>query len=135
MSGEARSSTSTSTWRHRELLSLRLLDSGSTTVIEVEGELDISTTHLLVEGVDRVLESRSPAVVVLDLAALDFFYADGVRALLRVQEAVTARTARLTLRDPSPITEKVLALTGSGDAFTVTGGAVAGAVRTRGRPD
>jgi len=49
------------------LLSLRLLGCGPKTVVEISGEVDISTTHLLTELVKHVAQSR-PAEVIGSIA-------------------------------------------------------------------
>jgi anti-anti-sigma factor len=101
-------------------LTLRLVDAGPVAVIEVAGELDLDTTHLLTDLAGSVLAAQSPPVIVLDLAGLQFLCADGIRALLHVRDTARAQAARLILRDPSPITCRLLKLTGILDVFEVT---------------
>jgi len=109
-----------------ELLTARLVESGPMTVIKVVGDLDMSTTHLLTELADAVLQAHSPLVMTLDLAGLRFLCADGIRALLQVRDAAAARSTHLVLQDPSPITCRVLKVTDLLDAFEIkTSGAAA----------
>ena len=105
--------------RPDELLTLRLSVTGPTAVIEVAGELDMSTSHLLTDLATSTLRDQAPSALVLDLTDLRFFCADGIRALVQTNDAATARSARLLLRNPSPMTRKVLTVTGMLDAFHV----------------
>ena len=101
------------------LLSLELSSDGPDLVIAIGGDLDMSTAHLLTELVEHVvLVVRDPAgPVVLDMAGVTFFCADGIRALIRAREMIIAAGGRLTLRDPSPPTRRVLAITGDDQLF------------------
>jgi anti-anti-sigma factor len=107
--------------RPEDLLTLRLVEPGPVTVIEVVGDLDLNTTHLLTEFAEAVLRAPPPTVMVLvlDLSRLRFFCADGIRALLHVRDTATAHAAQLIVRDPSPITYRVLTITGMLDAFEI----------------
>ncbi|MCW2640805.1 MAG: hypothetical protein JWP76_3111 [Dactylosporangium sp.] len=98
--------------RYRDqIMSLELASAGPVTVIAVSGELDMSNAHLIAELAEDILRDK-PLRLVLDLARVTFFCADGVRALLRIRRAVAAEAGQLVLRDPSPITLRVLAITG-----------------------
>jgi len=92
-------------------LSLELSSRGSEVVITISGELDMETAHLLPELVDRVGRDHAGPVV-LDMAGVTFLCAAGIRALLVARDMITAAGGRLTLRDPSPPTRWVLAITG-----------------------
>jgi anti-anti-sigma factor len=102
-----------------EPLTLGVDDAGPTTVIHAAGDLDLSTGHLLTDLVDALLGTEPPKVVVLDLAGLRFFCADGIRALLHVRDAATAHAAHLTVRDPAPVVVTVLGITRMLDAFDI----------------
>ena len=52
----------------------------------------------------------------------EFIDSAGVSALLRIRSAVTARGGSVTLVDPSPAVERILAITGLGEAFGVAAG-------------
>jgi len=106
-----------------ELLALRCDNSGPIAVITVGGDLDIFTSHLLTELADGVLSDRRPLIMVLDLAALRFFGAEGISALLHVRATATAIGTHLVLRNPSPMTRTVLAITAMLDTFDITAGA------------
>jgi anti-sigma B factor antagonist len=105
--------------RTEDLLTLRLVDPGPVAVIEVVGELDMDTTHVLTDFAGSVLQAQSPLVMLLDLTGLRFCCADGIRALLHVRDAAYAQAAQLILRDPSPIICRVLKLSGTLDVFEI----------------
>ncbi|OLE22386.1 MAG: hypothetical protein AUG44_25015 [Actinobacteria bacterium 13_1_20CM_3_71_11] len=106
------------TGHRRPPLTVDITDSGPVTVIKVGGELDMSTTQLLTDRVEQVLQQR-PLRLVLDLANITFFCADGIRALYRIHSAVGGIAGDLVLRDPSPCTTRVLALTGTTHQFRI----------------
>jgi anti-anti-sigma factor len=76
------------------ILSVRLVSCGPPTVIEISGEIDLSTAHLVTELVEHVARHR-PAQVILDMANVRFFCADGLRALLDARATVTAADGQL----------------------------------------
>jgi anti-anti-sigma factor len=94
----------------QSLLTVELRWRGLDAVVEVRGEIDLGTAHVLTELVEHVARRR-PARVVLDLAEVSFLCADGLRALLYTRETVTATGGLLLLRDPSPKTRRVLTIT------------------------
>jgi anti-anti-sigma factor len=100
-------------------LSVDTIGAGPAIVIVVRGELDLSTVNHFVASVDRVMGAHPAALIVLDLANVTFFCADGIRALLGVQRSVTAAAGRLVLRQPSSIVWKILTLTGLTGRFEV----------------
>jgi anti-anti-sigma factor len=89
---------------------------GEVTVITACGEIDVSTAHLLTELVQHVA-GRRPARVILDLAEVGFFCAEGVTALILAREAVTAAGGQLLLRNPSTVTIRVLTITETDHLF------------------
>ena len=80
------------------------------TVIEISGEIDLATAHLITELVEHVTRHR-PAQVILDMANVRFFCADGLRALLHARATITATDGQLLLRAPSAQTWRVLTIT------------------------
>ena len=98
-------------------LSVRLISCRSApTVIEISGEVDMNTAHLITELVEHVAR-HSPTQVVLDMAKVRFFCAEGLRALLQARATVTAAGGQLFLRDPSRSTRRVLTITATDDLF------------------
>jgi anti-sigma B factor antagonist len=111
-------SPSTGPGDRRSLLTVDLTTSGPVTVITVGGELDMSTVHLLTDRVDQILQQQ-PLRLVLDLANLTFFGADGIRALHHIHRAIANIAGDLVLRDPSPGTVRVLSLTHTACQFRI----------------
>jgi anti-sigma B factor antagonist len=100
------------------LLCVRLISFRTPTVIEISGEVDLRSAHLITEVVDRVARYH-PSHVVLDMAKVGFFCAEGLRALLRARATVTAAGGQLLLRNPSRQTWRILDLTGTDHLFPV----------------
>ncbi len=98
------------------LLSVELVGCGPVTVIVVAGDLDMTTAHLLTELIEQVVVEH-PSRVVLDMAGVSFFCADGLRALLHARTTITAAGGRLVLRAPSATTRRVLTITGTDHLF------------------
>jgi anti-sigma B factor antagonist len=110
------SATPAETTGREPILSVRLVNCGPPAVIEVSGEIDLNSAHLVTEAVERVAQIR-PAQVVLDMADVRFFCADGLRVLLHARSTVSATGGQLLLRAPSAQTCHVLSLTGTGHLF------------------
>jgi anti-anti-sigma factor len=98
------------------VLSLNLFSDGPDVLIRMSGEIDLGTAHLLTELIAHVTR-QCPERVVLDMARVSFFCADGLRALIHARDTITAAGGQLLLRDPSVTTRRVLALTGTGHLF------------------
>ena len=94
-------------------------DDTACVVINMCGEMDMNTDHLLTELVEQVA-IRRPDRVVLDMAGVRFFCADGIRTLIRVQTTVTSAGGQLVLRDPSAMTRLLLTITGTDRLFTIS---------------
>jgi anti-anti-sigma factor len=99
------------------IMSLSLTSHADVAAITISGELDLSTTPLLTELVERVVARDRPVRVVVDLAGVTFFGATGVDALLLAHDTVAAAGGRLLLRAPSPCTQKVLTITDADRLF------------------
>ncbi|SCL47891.1 STAS domain-containing protein [Micromonospora chersina] len=100
-----------------EALSLALAREGPAAVVRVGGPLDLASVDRLVGLVDRLMGGRPPPILVLDLSAVSFFCAAGVNALLTVRRRVASAGCTLMVREPSPITVKVLDIVGLTDEF------------------
>ncbi|WP_158609819.1 MULTISPECIES: STAS domain-containing protein [unclassified Micromonospora] len=94
---------------------------GSTKLITVSGEIDMSNAHLLTELMEFVCRPPSP-VIAVDLSAVRFFGAHGVSALLQAQDIAAEAEAAIVLRDPAPCVTYILATTGALESFTLTRG-------------
>jgi anti-anti-sigma factor len=97
------------------LLSLALT-CGPVTVIELCGDIDMSTTHLITELVTHVAKN-SPSQVILDMSGVSFFCAAGLNALLHAQKTIKDVGGWLLLRNPSATTRHILTVTRTADIF------------------
>jgi anti-sigma B factor antagonist len=98
------------------LMSLNVTGAYRMPVLAITGEIDMSNVAGLTELAERLLQVHPPRMV-LDLAKVTFFGADGVNALLRIRRAAAVEGTQLVLRDPSRITLKVLTVTRVIDLF------------------
>jgi anti-sigma B factor antagonist len=101
------------------VLTLTLLRSGPMTEVVLRGVVDLSSARLLTDLIDRVVVQYAPLWLVLDLARVRLLSAAGITALLHARDAVTAQDGRLILRNPSPMTCRVLDITDTARHFDV----------------
>ncbi len=94
---------------------------GGTLVIELHGELDIWSTVTLAGHVESLLDRPRPDVVV-DLRAVTFLDASGLRLLLRIKRQIADKDGALRIVRPSPRVWRVLRLTRLDRSFTVLDG-------------
>ena len=80
-------------------------------VIELAGELDLSSAGSLTEEMLRV-ESTDAREIVVDLSSLDFIDSVGVWTLCEAQLRSREQLGRLSFLRPAGHVERVLALTG-----------------------
>jgi anti-sigma B factor antagonist len=101
-------------------LLVEVTDVAPVTVLALAGELDMNTTHLLVDRVDDLVQTSPRGLrLVLDMREVTFFCADGVRALLTVRGILAAAAGQLTLRAPSGSVRRVLDITGDTRRFDI----------------
>lgn len=84
---------------------------GATTVLALRGEADIATVPVVVDTLARVISDQDGDVVV-DLAQTDFMDTAALRAVLRAREELHGGERQLTLRSPSRIAARLLAVFG-----------------------
>lgn len=84
---------------------------GATTVIVLRGEADIATLPVVVDALARVIADQDGDVVV-DLAQTDFIDTAALRAVLRARHVLHGGERQLTLRSPSRIAARLLAVFG-----------------------
>jgi len=94
------------------------LTCGPITVVELSGDVDMSTAHLITELATRVCE-RHPSQVILDMTEVSFFCAAGITALLHARNTIKDAGGKLLLRHPSTITMRILTATGTADIFPI----------------
>jgi anti-anti-sigma factor len=103
----------------RELGTLRVMSTTARAqgvVVELAGELDLSTVPIFVEALDEVL-SGEPAAVELDLSKLSFIDSSGVGAYVSLYRRARAKGSRLSVGGRSPLVERVLQLSGVEEAL------------------
>ena len=93
---------------HVDLMSSRT-GTGLRVDIRLDGELDLATVDLVTDAFADLRDER-PELVVIDLSALRFIDARGLRALQGVDRELRAAGGRLVLAMPSPNVVRVLAL-------------------------
>lgn len=101
----------------RPVLSMAL-SSGPVSVIELSGDVDMSTAHLITELVTHVAKRR-PLQVIIDMTEVSFFCAAGITALLHARNTIKDVGGKLLLRHPSTITMRILTTTGTADIFPI----------------
>ncbi|MEV7043136.1 STAS domain-containing protein [Amycolatopsis sp. NPDC051061] len=95
--------------------------SGGALVVEVRGELDIGTVlrwTTLIEA--AICELPEPHLLVLDLMALEFLSAQGVRGLFAAIECCRDRgTAGCLIVNPGSVADRVVRMAGLADRVRV----------------
>jgi anti-sigma B factor antagonist len=87
------------------------LDSG-VTVVTVTGEVDVSTSPSLRDGLLRVINDEIPRGLVVNLADVSFLDSTGVGVLVGIWHRARAATRCLALAAPSGQARSVLEATG-----------------------
>jgi anti-sigma B factor antagonist len=80
--------------------------------VAIEGEMDIASLEALAVARERALVGE-PAVVRIDLVAVDFIDSSGLRFLLETYRLALAREVELQIVAPSTAAMQVLTLTGA----------------------
>jgi anti-sigma B factor antagonist len=90
-------------------LRIEIVGRDGSLVLVVEGELDISTSHLLDEALARALDTDALSIVV-DLRGVSFMDSTGLHVLIRhTQES----RPRILLTESSPQVQRLFELTGA----------------------
>jgi anti-sigma B factor antagonist len=88
------------------------IESGPASVcLKLGGELDIYTAPDLQEAIEQ-LEATVPALLIVDLADLEFIDATGLRILLEAHKRARNTNRCLFLLRPRPTVQRVLQVTG-----------------------
>ena len=83
-------------------------------VLTLAGDIDVTTADVARAAARRCLGER-PARLSLDLRAVTFCDAAGVRALRQARQEAAAARAGFRIIAPSPVVVRVLTLAGAGD--------------------
>ncbi|GAA3088646.1 hypothetical protein GCM10010464_60780 [Pseudonocardia yunnanensis] len=84
-------------------------DTGLRVDVRLDGELDLATVDLVTDAFACLRDDR-PELVVIDLSALRFVDARGLRAFDNIHRELLAVGGRLVLAMPSPHVARVLAV-------------------------
>jgi anti-sigma B factor antagonist len=99
-------------------LGVQVREQDSVAVVEVTGEVDISTTHLLYEALLQAIEG-GPALLVVDLGAVEFMDSAGLAVLAMTLKRTSARKMKLRLVVTHPHLRGIFALTGLERVFVI----------------
>jgi anti-sigma B factor antagonist len=88
------------------------------TVISVSGELDLASSPVLEEELERVAGSNAE-VVIVDLRKLEFMDSTGLSVLVRAHQRAEEQGRRLGLVNGSQQVQRLLTLTGVADRLTL----------------
>jgi anti-sigma B factor antagonist len=88
------------------------------TCLRLEGEIDLSSAHLLVESIDDAVASGA-STVVLDFAGVSFVNSTGLGAMVAATKRLRADGGDLVLRQFRGIPASALATTGLDRFFTI----------------
>jgi anti-anti-sigma factor len=88
-------------------------------VVELRGELDVSTAPELRSHLASVLDDHGSSTIVIDLHDLTFIDAAGLGALVHARNHLRSRGGEIRITEPRPIVRKVLDVTGLRDAFPI----------------
>lgn len=80
-------------------------------LVEVTGELDLSTAPALSESLAPLIDAH-PRQVTLDLAGLEFIDSTGLTLIVRTSNALAVHEGRLVLAHATPAVRRVLEIVG-----------------------
>ncbi|MGH2905122.1 MAG: STAS domain-containing protein [Solirubrobacteraceae bacterium] len=100
--------------RNAELAIDTHVDSTGAHVVNVSGELDISTAPGLEASVARIT-AELPERLIFDLSELRFMDSAGIAVLI----AAAAKADTVRLRNPSPIIRRVVGISGLSDVLPI----------------
>ncbi|MBW8793916.1 MAG: STAS domain-containing protein [Streptomyces sp.] len=89
---------------------------GGTTVVTLQGDLDLRAVPALCAALDHLTSGTEPDLV-LDLSPVSFIDCSGLGLLCRARNRVRYRVGRLRLVTPEDDFRRLLHRTGLGDAF------------------
>ncbi len=100
------------------LLTVTASQTDRTGHLVLEGEIDLSTSHLLVDAIDAAIESGATTVV-LDFGAVTFVNSTGLGAMVAATKRLRMLSGDLVLRNFQGIPASALATTGLDRFFTI----------------
>ncbi len=91
---------------------------GTTCTLSLEGEIDLSSAHLLVDSIDESILDGAK-IVILDFAGVTFINSTGLGAMVAATKRLRAEEGDLVLRQFRGIPASALATTGLDRFFTI----------------
>ncbi|MEY2452925.1 MAG: anti-sigma factor antagonist [Acidimicrobiaceae bacterium] len=85
-------------------------------ILQVEGELDLSTVTMFVEALDALLDGE-PVQIEVDMSELTFIDSSGVGAYVTAYRRAQAKGSRLKVGARSGLVQRVLELSGVEEAL------------------
>jgi anti-anti-sigma factor len=98
-------------------LSIVVDATGSVPILQLVGELDISSAPALRQQLLDILASDSDVIV--DLSGLTFMDSSGISVLILAHKQARDQSQKMTLRHPTGPVAKVLAVSGTDQVFTI----------------
>lgn len=99
-------------------LRVSVREQGHSTVVEVDGELDLASSRILDQALEDAWRKR-PHLVVLELGDLRFIDMAGLRVLLSAKQQAERQDARLVLANVRDGVLRVMKLAGVRSLFIV----------------
>lgn len=100
-----------------------------TVVLQLYGEIDLSTLPLLDSAIEEVLDTW-PQRIIVGLSRVEFLCCRGLSTLRAAYQSAVKRDASFALTEPTPMIRRILAITGVDAVVPVyqhMGGALAAA--------
>jgi anti-sigma B factor antagonist len=98
-------------------LSMVVDATGSVPILQLVGELDISSAPALRQQLTELLTSDGDVVV--DLSGLTFMDSSGISVLIVAHKRARNQGRKMTLRHPGGPVAKVLAISGTDQVFSI----------------
>lgn len=92
-------------------------------MVALEGELDLSTEHIL-RSTLRGIMADSPCGLIVDFDGVRFMDSTGLHALIRIDEAASAAGCRLRLTGLRPNVRRPIDIAGLAPLFEISDDAV-----------
>jgi anti-anti-sigma factor len=99
-------------------LRVSVREQGHSAIVEVDGELDLASSHQLALALDQTWR-KQPRLVVLELGDLRFIDMAGLRVLLVAQQRAEHEHARLVLANVREPVHRVMRLANVTGLFTI----------------
>jgi anti-anti-sigma factor len=90
---------------------------GSSVRLRLDGEVDVSTAHLVEDALLPALDLRCTRLI-MDLADVEFMDSSGIRVLVVTRNALDERGAEMVIVDAKDHVRRVFELSGLSGAFT-----------------